>query len=93
MAEAAGSQALSDSAAAPADEQISPGGGSEALTSGEELLEHVRDAIRDQIFDTTVVNAAMKRCEQGRFWKALLEVKQLQATASWHSSYIFLHSS
>ena len=44
-------------------------------------MEHVQEAIRDQIFDTTVVNAAMKRCEQGRFWKALLEVKQLQATS------------
>ena len=44
----------------------------------EELLRHLSGALAAGQIDCSVVGAALKRCEQGRWWDALCEVRRLQ---------------
>eukprot|EP00434_Breviolum_minutum_P045560 symbB.v1.2.040881.t1/scaffold7618.1/size10217/1 len=45
----------------------------------EEVLVHLMSAIKAQHFDRSVVGAAMKRCEHGRWWDCLSHVRVLQS--------------
>ena len=40
---------------------------------------HLMSAIKAQHFDRSVVGAAMKRCEHGRWWDCLSHVRVLQS--------------
>ncbi|CAJ1381283.1 unnamed protein product [Effrenium voratum] len=44
----------------------------------QDLLQHLERAAAEGKLDPTVIGAAMKRCEQGRFWDALLRARSLQ---------------
>lgn len=44
----------------------------------EEVLLHLNRAIKANHFDSAVVGSAMKRCEQGRWWDCLCQVRLLQ---------------
>lgn len=48
----------------------------------EELLQHFSGALKAGRMDSSVVSAAWKRCEQGRWWDALCEVRRLQKPLS-----------
>lgn len=42
------------------------------------VLLHLNRAIKANHFDSAVVGSAMKRCEQGRWWDCLCQVRLLQ---------------
>ena len=44
-----------------------------------EVVVHLMSAIKAQHFDRSVVGAAMKRCEHGRWWDCLSHVRVLQS--------------
>lgn len=57
-----------------------------------ELLSHLDDAVAAGGVDVSVLAAAMKRCEQGKWWEALVNVKDLQVQQKLPMTPILLSS-